>query len=269
MTEYPVIDRRDGRLFFSLDVTDRVSIATSVERLIDLLDAYEGDCDLEQNGDEFDASYPEGGRRLAAAHLEDDEDGGDSEPWLGWPNAGQRPTEAMMDDDREEDNSDCEDNGDAEPLLGAPERHPLPSGFAYGDDPARHTQERWSQGYNDECEEENEHGGDVQDEPHDERDDDEPSLGWTSSLDQSSPARFGSTQADDIEENGDEEDCSHSEDELDPRFRLNLHWDGRGVADAEELLSRAKPRIKPYSRIVGERDHILRDGSVFTTFLPI
>jgi len=142
MTDYPVIDRRDGRLFFSLDVTDRVSIATSVERLIDLLDAYEGDCDIEDNGDEFDVSYPEGGRRLAASYLEDDEDGGDSEPVLGSPN-----------------DYNCG------------------------------SQVRWGRIWGaDECEEENEHGGDVQDEPHGERDDDEPELGWTETVNQEDAA---------------------------------------------------------------------------------
>lgn len=36
----------------------------------------------------------------------------------------------------------------------------------------------------DECEAENEHGGDVLDEPHDGRDDDEYELGWTEHIDQ-------------------------------------------------------------------------------------
>lgn len=45
--EYPQIDRRDGRLFFTCGENDRGAIATSIERLIDLLDAMEDDPDLE------------------------------------------------------------------------------------------------------------------------------------------------------------------------------------------------------------------------------
>lgn len=52
MTTYPEIDRRDGRLFFTVGEHDRVAIATSIERLIDLLDALEGDPDLEPDDDD-------------------------------------------------------------------------------------------------------------------------------------------------------------------------------------------------------------------------
>ena len=50
------------------------------------------------------------------------EDGGDAEPWLGWPARGPSPYDSDDGDDRERDDSDDEDGGEAEPSLGAPER---------------------------------------------------------------------------------------------------------------------------------------------------
>lgn len=55
---------RDGVLFLTITKGDRLSIATSIERLIDLLDELDGDADLEIDGD--------------------DEDGRDDEPSFGW-----------------------------------------------------------------------------------------------------------------------------------------------------------------------------------------
>ncbi|TNB48054.1 hypothetical protein FF124_10765 [Martelella lutilitoris] len=71
----------------------RRKIETAVERLLDILDVYDGD--------------------------ENAEDDGTSEPVNGWPNEGQRPVNAMScDDDREVDNADYEEGGDREPTLG-------------------------------------------------------------------------------------------------------------------------------------------------------
>lgn len=47
MEHYPDIQRRDGTLFFTCPASDRAAIATSIERLIDLLDATDSDPDLE------------------------------------------------------------------------------------------------------------------------------------------------------------------------------------------------------------------------------
>lgn len=94
MEHYPDIQRRDGTLFFVLpETTPRAAIATSIERLIDLLDAMEGDPDLEpylagfdhQTSDREDdaGDCPEiedehGGNILDEPHdAEDDEPNGD------------------------------------------------------------------------------------------------------------------------------------------------------------------------------------------------
>ncbi|WP_119258898.1 hypothetical protein [Shinella zoogloeoides] len=96
MEHYPDIQRRDGTLFFVLpETTPRAAIATSIERLIDMLDAMEGDPDFEPYLAGFDHDTSE----------------------------------------REEDAGDCReaDYADDEPSLAAAERHPTPSGFMYGD----------------------------------------------------------------------------------------------------------------------------------------
>ncbi len=120
----------DGFVFLAVKDNDRIGLATTIERLINMLDEMEPDPDLELNGDEYDFSRPESG-------------------------AGSRAT-----------CEDCEDGGDYEPTLGASNS---------GD------QEHWGKGSSqwDECEDENEHGGNILDEPHDAGDDYEPFLGWT------------------------------------------------------------------------------------------
>lgn len=70
----------------------RRSIEDAIERLLSLLDGMEADAELEQNGDEQDASWPEGYTGTNFGHAcEDDEDGddteadsADAEPDLGW-----------------------------------------------------------------------------------------------------------------------------------------------------------------------------------------
>lgn len=79
-------------LFLTVNHRNRISIATTIERLIDMLDALDMDPDLE--------------------------DGGDDEPWLGWPNAGLQANADHVNDDRELDNADDE------PWLGVTEQHP-------------------------------------------------------------------------------------------------------------------------------------------------
>ncbi|WP_025199119.1 hypothetical protein [Brucella sp. BO2] len=132
-TEYAsahLLGHVDGFVFLAVKDNDRIGLATTIERLINMLDEMEPDPDLELNGDEYDFSRPESG-------------------------AGSRVT-----------CEDCEDGGDYEPTLGASNS---------GD------QEHWGKGSSqwDECEEENEHGGNVTDEPHDADTDCEPFLGWT------------------------------------------------------------------------------------------
>ena len=75
-----------------VDCHSRRSIADSIEKLIDMLDAMSPDPDLE--------------------------DGADDEPWLGWAGNGPRASSLEIDgrgsayDDREADDSDYEPNGD-------------------------------------------------------------------------------------------------------------------------------------------------------------
>ncbi|GLR54327.1 hypothetical protein KYK30_32110 [Shinella yambaruensis] len=165
MEHYPDIQRRDGTLFFVLpETTPRAAIATSIERLIDLLDALEDDPDVE--------------------------DGGDLEPTHGWPNAGQPINEAMcLDDDREQDNADWE------PILGATERHPASSGHSYGDQKPSHTQTLWSAGVGDDREDDGDdlepsllsaqyHNGRIEVDLEGDSSDDEYSHGWTGHIDQ-------------------------------------------------------------------------------------
>lgn len=128
-----------------------------------------------------------------------------------------------------DDDADIEDGHDDEPTLGAENDH------------EGRSQEVWAQSSRlDECEAEDEHGGNILDEPHDD---------------------------DELEENGDEQDCCRSEDEWHP-LEPGMQFDGAGAIMAGELLRRAKSRREPYSEIIGTRHHRLQDGSVFTTLVP-
>jgi hypothetical protein len=98
----------------------RRSIEDAIERLLALLDRMEGDPDLEANGDERDASWPEGytGASFGAA-CEDDEDGhdaeadkADAEPELGWTEDINQTTSLLVRDGGAEG---------GEPFLGWPE----------------------------------------------------------------------------------------------------------------------------------------------------
>jgi hypothetical protein len=128
-----------------------------------------------------------------------------------------------------DDDADLEDGHDDEPTLGAENDH------------EHRSQEFWVQSSRlDECEAEDEHGGNILDEPHDD---------------------------DELDENGDEQDCCRSEDEW-PPYESGTLFDGTGAKIAAKLLLRVKPRREPYSEIVGTRQHILQDGSIFTTLVP-
>lgn len=253
MEHYAKIQRRDGTLFFAV-VDDRDVIAASIERLIDLLDAYEGDPDLE--------------------------------PYLAGYEGGT--------DDREDDYADDE------PSLAAAERHPAPSGFTYGDAAGNHTQERWAAGVFDDREDD---GDDLEPDV-----DAEHSNGWTGHIDQTTALfgncnMDGGEGEPDLgfvgiatgwregEDTQDREACQLGGSELEWDFaesgvadfealqdidhcsfltaaQAGLIFDGSGIAKGEELILRAKSRTEPYSRIIGTRNHLLQDGSVFMTLIP-
>lgn len=98
----------DGVFFLTIDSRDRQSIATTIERLIAVLDELDPDPDLEATGDD--------------------------EPSLGWPEEHGlsqldfHGKHGPLDDDREDENEyggdindepqDDSDSGDAEPFLG-------------------------------------------------------------------------------------------------------------------------------------------------------
>lgn len=156
MEHYPDIQRRDGTLFFACPDSDRAAIATSIERLIDMLDAMEGDPDLEPYMASFD-----------------------------WGPC----------DDREDDAGDCReaDYADDEPMLAAAERHP--NAMSWNDAPEKHTQERWAAGGDDDREDDGDdlepsllsadyRWGRVEVDLEADGSDDEYSHGWTSHIDQ-------------------------------------------------------------------------------------
>lgn len=115
-----------GVIFLTLDPKDRVTLATTIERLIGLLDDMECDPDLEEPGDlEPNIGWPERGPSSIAspdafkrmgwpgpANDDREQDTADNEPWLGAPEhiypRSQGRWCAGGYDDREED---CEDEG--------------------------------------------------------------------------------------------------------------------------------------------------------------
>lgn len=122
----------NGFVFLAVKDNDRIGLATTIERLINMLDEMDTDPDLELSGDEHDFSIAVNGAHSRYQN-EDDEQCGDLEPSMG--------SQVICD------------------------------------------QTAWASGSSewDECEEENEHGGNITDEPHDMSDegDYEPFLGWT------------------------------------------------------------------------------------------
>lgn len=72
-------------------IRNREAIEAEIHRLIEILDVIDGDADdLNENGDELDASYPMTSCRAGAAHEDDEDthdrehDNADLEPSLGW-----------------------------------------------------------------------------------------------------------------------------------------------------------------------------------------
>lgn len=116
-------------------------LADQMNALVAVLDRMDGDPDFEDVGDELDVSWPE----------------------------GFRPFDTSLSEDAEDDDIN-EDSGDAEPTLGSVGHLPWNSQAFWADGaPGDH-----------EREEENEHGGDILDDPHDGLDEDlEPNLGWS------------------------------------------------------------------------------------------
>jgi len=145
-----------GVFFLTLDRRDRASIATSIERLINMLDAMEPDPDLE--------------------------------PYL----AGCHHNDQIIDLEGDESfYGDC----DREPSLGAPERHPcLERRYSRETkaDRGEHTQLHWATGdssgedceHDDEREHECEDEGAQCDDEGADQGDREPDFGWTNHIDQ-------------------------------------------------------------------------------------
>ncbi|MCA0345082.1 MAG: hypothetical protein LCH99_35990, partial [Proteobacteria bacterium] len=121
MEHYPEIDRRDGTLFF-IPNGDRAAIAISIERLIDLLDALEGDTDREPYLAGFDgqrADREDDAGDCAEADFADDEPSLAAQerhphPWCTSSNGDQSRWAYGASDDREDDGDDLEPDHDAE-----------------------------------------------------------------------------------------------------------------------------------------------------------
>jgi hypothetical protein len=173
----PSLVNAGGVFFVTLSPDDRAGIATTIERLINMLDTMDGDENLEETGD--------------------------SEPSLGWP----------------------EYRGLSQLATNVP---------------------------HDDREEENEHGGDINDEPHDD-DELEPFLGWSETCGNGEPpeANHGSAVlVDDPEADGG-----------------SLDFRGDGYRQAREALR--SRRVSPFPREYAERVTIMPDGEQFRTFVPV
>lgn len=138
----------------------RRALEARIEEMITLLDMIDGDPDLEDGHD-----------------AEPDSDG---EPTLGWGAHGRQTQLAAFGPAAGED-GELEEDDPGEPSLASPERHPNTYGFGYGFGVTLSgNQLHWADGAHsggkDDCEEENEHGGDISDEPQEDDSDREPSL---------------------------------------------------------------------------------------------
>lgn len=238
MEHYPDIQRQQGTLFF-IPHGDRAAIAVSIERLIDLLDAAEGDPDLEPDLSGFDHQTDD---REDDAGDSRESDFADDEPSLGseerhphiWcaPHHGDQSHWAYgAKDDREDDGDDLEPDVDGE----------------YSNGWTGHIDQTKAMACNPNAE-----GGEG-----------EPDMGWCghgTGLHPTEPVEGH-------EANGDEQDYSGSEDEWRP-YEPETLYDGTGAIIAAEMLLRAKPRQEQYCEIIGVRHHLLQDGSVFTTLVP-
>lgn len=183
------------------DLQDRI------QALITALDLIEVDPDLEPYLAGFETP------------VSDDREGdpGETEPTLGWTLATVQDGRKWLGNADFGDELEA-DRSDYEPNLGSPEvpAERLVPGGSHGWHFKRGSQEHWAGGRGDDTEEENEHAGDVLDEPHDERDEgnDEPFLGRDESMHQGT-----GTYA--------------TEPDLGP-----LQFEGGGCLDANDLLRR-------------------------------
>ena len=111
----------------------RKEASAEIERLLAFLDASDpyAPTELEENGDEADAAYPEGGRQYGRlSPNEDDEDTGDAEPSLGSSGHGQAGSisyickpisdgfQMVYDCEGDEHDGAEPDDGDDEPSAG-------------------------------------------------------------------------------------------------------------------------------------------------------
>jgi hypothetical protein len=176
----------------------RVQMAAAIERLIAVMDALDGDSDLEDTADdEPSLTWPEdqdgGGRRPVGWSFEPDlEQEADDEPSLGsLGGTGLGSTYFSQEDwwdgandDTEDEHDGREPGGDSEDELGATTamnqdhawaNHCKGWSVSDGEPDLGWTEERSGaghpetamRGYDDDREQENEHGGDIQDQPHD------------------------------------------------------------------------------------------------------
>jgi hypothetical protein len=235
VSDLPALAEARGVFFLTLNRRDRSSIATTIERLIDMLDALDGDENLEETGD--------------------------VEPYLGWPECGpQRLMEpgrypiGPMNDDREGEAlwTDAgpqyeleEDRSDDEMTFGWAESQSLSGKLAAG-----------FYGDQDECEEENEHGGDICDHPHDD-DEKEPFLGWP----ETSSQGHDEWERNPVSVRG----VDPTGEEAIPLRAIPLDFRGEGYWQARQALRSVKHRVKPTT--YGEIAHRMPDGTIMRTFV--
>lgn len=209
MENYPEIQRRDGTLFFACPESDRAAIATSIERLIDMLDALEDDPDLEP----YLAGYAADGGDDREGDLDSYEGDGnaDHEPSCGW--------------------AACEASyGRYDAGQGDMEEEEEPSGFGDHEGMIEELTGEYELGWTDKID---------QSAPHQHQavwiHDGEPELGWCGhGIGHQEGESLEDTEAngDELDLNGDEHDYSGVEDD---GFG-SVDYDGTGVQIAEDMI---------------------------------
>lgn len=222
----PAFVEADGAFFITLS-NDRATVAYTIERLIDMLDAMEDDPDLEPS-----LGYNPYGcddREGCGGTTGGDED---DEPSLGWAatrQLGENPKLSNVWGELEADDADDERT----------------LGWELGSSP--YDQSCLTQGMYgpDEVEEENEHGGDINDVPHDAADcgDDEPFLGWTEKCSQGADAWRGRKRW----VRGVDPDGAAA-----TTLRMPLDFRGDGYRDANEALRKKGKRGVRVSPALGD-----------------
>ncbi|MCO6386262.1 hypothetical protein [Aliihoeflea sp. 40Bstr573] len=123
----PLFSKEGDFLFLTLKANDRLCIATTIERLIDKLDAMDTDCDLEDGADDEPSLCgtiaPNGEVDLEADDCDEEWSGDEQEPLLGWTEShGMGVVRGQTTDDREGDDERDDDGDQAEHFLGWSER---------------------------------------------------------------------------------------------------------------------------------------------------